>query len=203
MTDNYAKIVSDNHKRLFADLSPSLEADLPSRRENQDYVFDAFGEICHITREGFNLSDKPQTGVVGILLSLYAINAKSNPCILEPFKAYKEFSGTMPYVGAFTTHTEAILVPHVQAIKMKIHDIAEKLNGNVTEKPVSGDFSFVVYPLPKLALCYIFYEADDDFPASVTCLYSCNASLFMPNDALADVGEYTSKKIIQIIKERV
>jgi len=203
MTDNYAKIVSDNHKRLFDRLSPSLEADLPALREDQNFVFDAFGEICRITKDGFNLSDEPQTGVVGILLSLYALNAKSEPCVLEPFKAYKEFPGTMPYVGAFATHTEAILVPHVHSIKMKIQDIAGKLGGIVPEKPVSGDFSFVVYPLPKLALCYIFYEADDDFPASVTCLYSCNASLFMPNDALADVGEYTSKKIIQIIKEQL
>lgn len=203
MTDNYAKIVSDNHKRLFDSLSPSLAADLPARREDQTYVFSAFGEACHITQEGFYLSDQPQTGVVGILLSLYALNAKSDPCVLEPLKAYKEFPGTMPYVGAFATHTENILVPHVMAIKMKIKDIAEKLGGFVPEKPVSGDFSFVAYPLPKLALCYIFYEADDDFPASVTCLYSCNASLFMPNDALADVGEYTSKKIIRIIKERL
>jgi len=57
----------------------------------------------------------------------------------------------------------------------------------------------MVYPLPKIALCYIFYEADEDFPASVTCLYSNNASSFLPIDALADVGEYTSKKILTVI----
>ncbi|MFA6011361.1 MAG: DUF3786 domain-containing protein [Desulfobacteraceae bacterium] len=201
MTDNYAKIVSDNHKRLFDSLSISLESDLPAHREENDYVFSAFGETCRITNEKFYLSNDQQTGVVGILLSLYALNAKSESCVLEPFKAYKEFPGTMPYVGAFTTHTENILLPYVRPIKLKIQSIAGSLNGFVPERPVSGDFSFVVYPLPKLALCYIFYEADDDFPASVTCLYSCNASLFMPNDALADVGEYTSKKIIQIIKD--
>ncbi len=62
-----------------------------------------------------------------------------------------------------------------------------------------SDFSFIVYPLPKIALCYIFYEADDDFPASVTCLYSNNANQFMPVDGLADVGEYTSRKILNLI----
>ena len=64
---------------------------------------------------------------------------------------------------------------------------------------VKGDFSFIVYPLPKIALCYIFYEADEDFSASVTCLYSNNALSFLPIDALADVGEYTSRKIIGLI----
>jgi hypothetical protein len=56
----------------------------------------------------------------------------------------------------------------------------------------------VVHPLPKIALCYIVYKADEDFPASVTCLFSANAHRFLPTDALADTGEYTSKKILEI-----
>ena len=63
----------------------------------------------------------------------------------------------------------------------------------------AGDFSLIVYPLPKIALNYIFYRADDDFPATVTCLFSHNAAAFLPTDALADTGEYTSKKILEII----
>jgi hypothetical protein len=59
--------------------------------------------------------------------------------------------------------------------------------------------AFVVHPLPKIALCYIFYVADDDFPASVTCLYSNNAHHFLPIDALADVGEYTSRRMLTLI----
>jgi len=53
--------------------------------------------------------------------------------------------------------------------------------------------------LPKIALCYIFYLPDEEFPASVTCLFSNNARLFMPLDGLADVAEYTSRRIIEII----
>ena len=200
MSDTYASIVRENHQRLFQAVPPSFADHLPARCEGQDFVFDAFGETCRITPHGFFLGEVLQTGAKGILLSLYALNASNTPHILEPFKAYREFPGTMPYVGAFATHTENILVPHVQAIKAKKSGIVLGLNGFVPEKPVSGDFGFVVYPLPKIALCYLFYEADDDFPASVTCLYSFNASAFMPNDALADVGEYTSKKIIERIE---
>jgi hypothetical protein len=56
----------------------------------------------------------------------------------------------------------------------------------------------VVRPLPKIFLCYIFYEADEEFPPSATCLYSNNANRFMPVDGLADVGEYTSKRILDL-----
>jgi hypothetical protein len=76
--------------------------------------------------------------------------------------------------------------------------IKTALSGIDILSAVGGDFSFVVHPLPKIALCYIFYDADEDFPASVTCLFSNNAHLFLPVDGLADTGEYTSKKIIEI-----
>jgi hypothetical protein len=40
---------------------------------------------------------------------------------------------------------------------------------------------------------------DEKLPASATCLFSNNALSFLPIDALADTGEYTSKKIIELI----
>ena len=106
----------------------------------------------------------------------------------------------MPYVGAFATHTEKLLVPYVEKIKESAQRITKILKGEKAPSEAGGDFSLFVYPLPKIALCYIFYEADDDFPASVTCLYSNNANQFMSVDGLADVGEYTSRKIINLIE---
>jgi hypothetical protein len=43
-------------------------------------------------------------------------------------------------------------------------------------------------------------QADDEFPASVTCLFSSNANQFMPAIGLADVGEYTSKKMLSLME---
>jgi hypothetical protein len=97
------------------------------------------------------------------------------------------------------THTEQVLVPHVPKITAGLEVILRTLKGETAPAGTSGDTSFVVYPLPKIALCYILYEADEDFPAAVTCLYSSNACQFMPIDGLADVGEYTSKKIIDLV----
>jgi hypothetical protein len=45
------------------------------------------------------------------------------------------------------------------------------------------------------------WRPDEEFPASVICLFSQNALSFMPLDGLADVAEYTSKAISQLIKE--
>ena len=199
MENNYQKIVQENLRRLYSDLPIDLEKTLSGIRERDEFLFQAFGQECWIRKDGVLLADKPQTGVIGILITLYALNAKTDPCQLEPLKSYKDFPNSMPYTGAFTTHTEHILVPKVHELKAGKDKILEYLNGRDAAVVTGGDFSFLVYPLPKVALCYVFYEADEDFPASATCLFSSNANHFLPMDALADVGEYTSKAILEII----
>ena len=200
MTDNYAKIVQENLNKLYGNLLPDLAKNLPGEQDGDRFSFDAFGEKCVIEPGGITLGGKEHSSVFGILISLYALHACADDCILLPFKSFKEFPDSMPYVGAFTTHTELLLVPHVSRIREKVDLITQSLKGEPAPADTGGDLAFIVYPLPKIALCYIYYEADDDFPASVTCLYSNNARRFLPIDGLADVGEYTSRKIIDLIE---
>lgn len=199
MKDNYAEIVQNNLDRLFTDRVGDLAANLPGKAESDGYAFEAFGERCLITPTAVRLGDTEHASVFSILLTLYALHANPEQCELTPLSAFKEFPGSMPYAAAFATHTEHLLVPHVAAIKERADEITARFNGHEAPAEAGGDFSFVVFPLPKIALCYIFYEADDDFPASVTCLYSRNANVFMPIDGLADVGEYTSRKILELL----
>ena len=199
MNNNYAKIVRDNLKKLFENLPPDLADALAAQRNGDAFLFEAFGEKCEIRSDGIFLGEVWQTGVIGILISLFALHATRETCLVEPLKAFKDLPNSMPYSGAFVTHTQQILVPFVEKIRESASRIVGTLNGCEAPSGVGGDFSFMVYPLPKVALCYIFYEADEDFPASVTCLYSNNALSFLPIDALADVGEYTSKKILTLI----
>lgn len=135
----------------------------------------------------------------GVLISLYILNAGPESSVLQPLKAFKDFTGSMPYIGAFASYTEKILVPDVQRIEEAQNRIMEYMQGKDASEIAGGDFSFFLCPLPKITLCYIFYRADEDFSASATCLFSSNAHRFLPLDALADVGEYTSRKIIQIL----
>lgn len=201
MTDNYTKILKNNLRQLYENLPQDLAKNLPGEQEEKRFVFEAFGKRCRIEPEGITLDNKEPFPVMGILISLYALNARPDRCVPEPFKAFKEFPDSMPYVGAFATHTEQVLVPHVPKIRESVQIITDTLKGGDAPDGTGGDFSFVVYPLPKIALCYIFYEADDDFPASATCLYSNNARLFLPVDGLADVGEYCSKTILKLVEQ--
>ncbi len=169
--------------------------------QEENFALPAFGGQCGISPDGVTHDGEIQDGPLGIILTLYALNAASNPIEMAPFKAFKEFPDSMPYVGAFASHTEQILVPSVDKIMLNQQKVLDALAGESAPPEVGGDSAFLVRPLPKIALCYIIYEADEDFPPSVKCLYSRNANHFMPMDGLADVGEYASKAILRAISE--
>ena len=198
MTSAYAAIIKDNLSKLFSmDLDQRAGA-MAANREDGALQIKAFGSDCRLTPDNLTLDGTPEEGPRGIIISLYALHAVDDALLVEPFQSFKEVPNSAPYVGAFTNRTEQALVPMVERLSGIRETIYAALDGSDAPAAVSGDISFVVRPLPKISLCYVCYLPDDDFPAGVTCLYSNNAHLFLPTDALADVGEYTSKTILNL-----
>ena len=184
---------------LYKDLPKNLDRLLPGKRHDDQFILKAFGQSCRIGPEEIIIGDKPPIGPVGVLITLYALHANAEPCMPTPFKAFRELPNSMPYAGAFVTHTEKALIPYIDRLEKNLDLIFEALNGELDTGCEGGDISFVVRPFPKIKLNYIIYRADDEFPASVTCLFSNNALTFLPIDALADTGEYTSKRIMELL----
>lgn len=198
---NYQKLIMEHLKELYNDLPSDLGRRIGAEKRQDHFYFTAFGRQCCLGPEGITLSDQHVTGPKGLLIALYAINATLAPIRLEPFTAFKDIPGTMPYQGAFHKNSEAILLPTVSHIEQNQQALINTFRGRRGPEAFSGDFSFILYPLPKIALCYIFYNEDDEFPPSATCLFSANAPDHMPLDGLADVAEYTSKTIIKIVRD--
>lgn len=196
MATNYEKIIRQNLALAYKEGEERLEQTLPASPRAGRLVFRAFGEECFLEPESVAFSGTIDPGPRGLIVSLYAAHSNPGPVILEPFKAFKDLPGSMPYQGAFTVNSERVLVPYVLKIREKGEALLQFFPGDMNPAGAAGDFSFLLYPLPKIALLFIFYLPDEDFPASATCLFSSNALSFMPLDGLADVAEYTAKALI-------
>ena len=201
MTTKYKEIIEDNLTLLFQDLPENLSLLLPAEQEGNRFYFKAFGQDCCLGPEEIRLSGQIEEGPKALLISLYALHIKPDDIQIEPLKAFKDLPGSMPYHGPFTVNSERILIPFVSRIQKNKAEIGNRFEGGKTAVQVSGDFSMRLFPLPKIMLCYIFYLEDEEFPASATCLFSANAQTFMPLDGLADVGEYTSRSIIDLLNK--
>jgi len=199
---NYEPLIRNNLSAAFGSGPEALAARLPADRDQDALLMQAFGETCRITPEALSLDGAAETGPRGLVISLYAAQAAADPVHLEPLVAFRDFEGSMPYQGAFAANSERPLIPRAGDLQARREDLCRSLGAD-SPTPVGtpGDFSLLLMPLPKIALCYIVYLPDDEFPASVTCLFSNNARSFMPLDGLADTAEYTSRKLLDLIEE--
>jgi len=202
MSQNYLKIRNDYLKKAW-DRSPEvLSGCLPAELAAAGLRFQAFGEDCLLTEAKITLTGTAANGPEGLLIALYASAVPDLPVQLDSLKSFKELPNSMPYQGAFAANAEQILVPQVAGIHRQPERLAAVFSGRINVAPPSGDFSFTLYPLPRIPLYYIFHLPDEEFPAAVTCLFAANAPDFMPLDGLADVAEYTGKRIISIVGRR-
>jgi hypothetical protein len=199
MNDQYLLIQKEHLKEAWLRGKDVLKQALPASLEDDCYYFQAFGEICKLCPDIIILGGKPVTGPEGILISLYARQVHNEPAKMHPLQSFKELPNSGPYQGAFVARSEQVLVPHVLSIQRQKQVIAQHFSGEVNTDAPSGDFSFTLYPLPRIALYYIFYLPDEEFPASVTCLFAADATNHLSVDGLADVAEYTAKKIISLL----
>jgi len=145
------------------------------------------------------LGGEPAQGAEGILTALYACRVPDRDVRLHPLKSFKELPGSMPYQVAFAANSERVLEPHVESVRKRQGEIVSKFSGAVNTDAPSGDFSFTLYPLPRIPLYYIFHLPDAEFPAGVSCLFAADTHEFMPLDGLADVAEYTARRIIALL----
>ena len=58
MTDNYAQIVKNNIARLFDPIPKELAESLPAKKNNDGFVFTAFGETSQVMPDGIFLNKK-------------------------------------------------------------------------------------------------------------------------------------------------
>ena len=201
MSQAYLQIRNEYLAKAWARSTAELAACLPAASDRDGLHLRAFGEDCILTPADILLSGTSASGPEGLLIAMYASGVPDLPVQLQPLKAFKELPHSMPYQAAFAANAERLLVPHVTRIQAHRDLLVSRFSGQVNADAPSGDFSFTLWPLPRVPLYYIFNLPDEEFPASVTCLFAANAGLFMPLDGLADVAEYTGKKLIAVLRE--
>jgi hypothetical protein len=201
LSQNFLHIQKEYLQQVWARQLVELEAALPARHRGNCLHFQAFGEPCELHPQEIILGGETLTGPEGILIAMYASYVPNEKLQLLPLKSFKELPESMPYQGAFSANAEQILLPYVPAIQNHQQDIAARFSGHVNADAPSGDFSFTLYPLPRIALYYIFYLPDEEFPAAVSCLFPANVMDFLPVAGLADVAEYTARKMIELVME--
>jgi len=180
MATNYETIIRENLTRLFDDPPVDLAERMGAQRAGNSYRLRAFGEDCSLSPEGIRFSGNPATGPRGLLVSLYALNAGSEPMKTVPFRSFRELPGSMPYQGAFTSHTERVLVGWKKGISRYYYSPYPKSPSSTfficrtRNSPPPPHVSF--RPTPSTSCPWMGWPTLANTPPAPSCVSSVNRS---------------------------
>ncbi len=98
------------------------------------------------------------------------------------------------YNQAFQGYTGSELARFFGADQGRFEAAARRLGG----VPAGlGDSSFVFRALPRLDLAVVYWQGDEDFPASCQVLFDAAANHYLPSDGCAILGSMLTRRLLE------
>ena len=146
----------------------------------------------------------PQTGLVQVegtaqepgipvqlLILHYLLHADGTP-MADKWISFWQLPGGRSYYPAFQKRASLPLARAFEREPQKLIAAAKTLGG---ERLSFGDASFLFRVLPRLWLALVFYQGDEEFPATANILFDGAASHYLPTEDLAVLGGILAAKL--------
>jgi hypothetical protein len=111
--------------------------------------------------------------------------------------SYRDFRDSAFFNSNFQTTVEGRLARHFDGRTDELERAALQLDGRPLEGIQGSDVSFHFQALPMVPLCLLFYDGDEEFPASCKLLFDRAAPLWLDMECLAVVGAIIADLLIK------
>ncbi|MGQ9628555.1 MAG: DUF3786 domain-containing protein [Anaerolineae bacterium] len=130
---------------------------------------------------------------IRLILLHYLIHADGAP-MADRWVSFWELPGGRIYNAAFQARANLRLARAFEKEPRKLITTAEALGG---ERLSYGDASFLFRVLPRLWMAVVFYQGDEEFPASANILFDGAAGHYLPTEDLAVLGGLLAGRLLR------
>ena len=192
-----------NYEEVYDGLKVRLErADyrhamlhLGARDAGENVAVDFLSRTCLVGPAGVRAHDGGKLDfTVRIVLAYYILHGGQGE-LTGRWAAYRDFKDGAFFHGAFSGLVENNIAEHFSGRMNELEKAATALGGGPLETDLGGDFSCRFPALPRVPLALVFYDGDEDFPASARILFDVSAPQFLDMECLAVLGLILSDQL--------
>jgi hypothetical protein len=176
----------------------SLAAGLGAVWENAGLVVPFFGQRYHITSRGVENLDGTRCPVTKRIILCYYVIHGGDSAIDGTWVAYRDFKDSAFFMSSFKSQVEIRIAQHYTGRLDSLRGACDVLGGEEVEGPMKGDLCVRFAALPRVPMLLIFYDGDEDLPASATVLFDQSAHLFLDMECLAVLGWVLADDLIYL-----
>ena len=154
-----------------------------------------FGEKCCVRRDGVYKGAGKLDTIGSILVVRYLLQAGASP-LLHTWQPYRDLKDGAQFSGFIKANIEDKIARAFQGKRAVLEERLSALGASPGGADVRGDLALVVHPLPKLPVLCLFWDSDEEFPASFQFLFDASAPSYLDLEALAAALQYIYLKLI-------
>ena len=131
-------------------------------------------------------------------LLLYYFKTADGTSLEGRWISFSELPGGRFYNQAYQGYSGAALARSFNDDRSGFEEAASRLGGVPWPQGDRnlGDSAYLFQALPRIPLLVVFWQGDEDFPASFQILFDASASHYLPTDVCAILGGTLARKLI-------
>ncbi len=178
-------------------------AGLRCREETDGTTIDVpyFDEIITIRIPGFSFESSKNANVtlVSKIIILHYINNASGIPLVGDKVAYGDIPSCLHYEPVFT---KRVLKPLQNAFGYDKYAFLEAGLALGGKKEEYGDTSFTLFAFPKVAMTFILWEGDEEFPPSAKALFDPSITGYLPLEDIVVIAKLAASRILKTAHEQ-
>ncbi|MBF0528190.1 MAG: DUF3786 domain-containing protein [Deltaproteobacteria bacterium] len=185
---NYDVVYESLRNRLSRVDREHAVQSLGANRHRDGLSVKLLGRTCLVTRDEIQAADgKPLAITSRLCLAYYLLHAGRGN-LEQTWVAYRDFKDGAFFHTAYAQLVENEIAGTFAGRLPRLRETVDRIGGEVLPTDSGGDLCAKFLMLPRIPLSVVFYDADDDFPASARVLYDASATRFLDMECLAVLG---------------
>lgn len=162
-----------------------------------EFQLSLFGAEVRCTAPEFKFSSVEGLGLPEFqqLLLLYYFATADGTALSKRWVSFADLPGGRMYAQAFQGYSGDEIVKVFAEELQAFKSACEQANG---QPDANGDAAYTFQALPQLAVRFVYWLGEDDFPSSCKIHFDSVATHYMPIDACAIIGSTLARKIIKM-----
>lgn len=155
-----------------------------------------FDELINMSYPEFKFTSSKSSivNLITKIIILHYLNFASGKPVGNNQISYEDILGCKHYMPVFE---KRVVKPLLNAFGLNRDAFLMAGESLLGIKEIYGDASFTLYPLPRVPITFILWEADEEFPPSLKVLFDESIDSYLP---LEDIGVISRLAAMRIIK---
>jgi hypothetical protein len=193
---NYDRVLAELLETVHSTGATANAVALGGSANGDTVTVPLFGSDCHVLRDGIYRNGH-KIDVIGSILTVRYLLQAGGVNLQNLWRPYRDLKDGAQFAHHIKVHLEDKIASFFSEKVGILKERLRVIGGEPLPAEVQSDVAMVVHPLPRVPVLCLFWDEDEEFPATFQFLFDASATTYLDLESLAAALQYIYLKITE------